>query len=95
MEKIRRLISSRLGACMAGAAGLLFLALVTVSQAATEPPKKGTGEQKPIQNQQLCPTTGAKGQCQVQIDCPGLKTPGKTTCKATIDCPAVPKNKQK
>ncbi len=48
---------------MAGAAGLLFLAMVTVSQAATEPPKTGTGEQKPIQNQQLCPAPGVKGQC--------------------------------
>ncbi len=94
MEKIRKLISSRMGALMAGTAGLLFLAMVTVSQAATEPPKTGTGEQKPIQNQQLCPAPGVKGQCKVEIECPALKTPGKTVCQATIDCPAAaPKKK--
>jgi hypothetical protein len=95
MEKIRRIISSRLGASMAGAAGLLFLAMVTVSQAANEPPKTGTGEQKPTQSQQMCPAPGAKGKCQVQIECPALKTPGQTVCKATIDCPAAPKKKEK
>ncbi len=77
------------------AAGLLFLAMVTVGQAATEPPKTGQAEQQPTQGQQMCPAPGAPGQCQVRIDCPPVKAPGKTVCRATIDCPPVPKKKQK
>jgi len=95
MGKMRKLINYRLGAWMGAAAGLLFLAMVAVGHAATEPPKTGEGEQKPIQGQQMCPTTGAKGICQVQIDCPAVKAPGKTVCRATIDCPPPPKKKQK
>ncbi len=80
---------------MGVAAGLLFLAMVTVGQAASEPQKAGKGEQKPTQGQQLCPPPGTKGQCLVQIDCPAVKAPGKTVCQATIDCPPVPEKKQK
>jgi hypothetical protein len=94
MGKMRRLINSRMGAWMGGGAGLLFLAMVTVGHAATEPPKTGQGEQKPAQGQHLCPPPGAQ-QCQVRIDCPPVKAPGKTVCRATFDCPPAPKKKQK
>jgi len=80
---------------MGVSAGLLFLAMVAVGHAATEPPKTGKVEQKATQGQQMCPAPGPQGQCQVQIDCPGLKVPGKTVCQATIDCPAPPKKKEK
>lgn len=76
-------------------AGLLFLAMVAVGHAATEPPKTGKVEQKATQGQQMCPTPGAQGQCEVRIDCPAIKVPGKTVCQATIDCPPVPKQKEK
>ncbi len=80
---------------MGVSAGLLFLAMVAVGHAATEPPKTGKVEQKATQGQQMCHTPGAQGQCQVRIDCPAIKAPGKTVCQATIDCPAAPKKKEK
>ncbi len=95
MGKIRILINSWLGPWMGVSAGMLFLAMVAVGHAATEPPKTAKGEQKPAQGQQVCPAPGAPGQCQVVIDCPAIKTPGKTVCQATIDCPAAPEKKPK
>lgn len=76
-------------------AGLLFLAMVAVGHAATEPPKPGKVEQKATQGQQTCPAPGTEGQCQARIDCPAIKAPGQTVCQATIDCPAAPKKKEK
>ena len=93
METMWKLANFRTGAWLGVALGLLLLAMVTVGQAASEPAKKGVGEQKPIQGQQLCPPPGAQGQCQVQIDCPPMKAPGQTTCQATIDCPPIPEKK--
>jgi hypothetical protein len=50
---------------------------------------------EPSQAQQMCPpqsttvTCGAST-CTVSVDCPAIKSPGKTVCQATIDCPAKP-----
>ena len=57
-------------------AGLVFLAAVTVGQAATEP-QKGKAVQQPTQGQQLCPATPGAGECKVVLDCPGGKATGK------------------
>ena len=43
MEKMRKLLNSRLGVLMGVATGLLFLAVVAVSHAAIEPQDKGKG----------------------------------------------------
>jgi hypothetical protein len=93
MEKMRKFINSRMGVLMGVATGLLFLAVVAVSHAATEPQNKGKGEKK-FTAQQLCPPVEAKEQCQVQ--CPPVKATGMTTndCPPVI-CPPVPEKKQK
>jgi hypothetical protein len=88
MQKMRKWVNTRLGACVGLIAGLVFLAAVTVSQAATEVQKGKTVEQ-PTQGQQLCPATPGAGPCKVVIDCPPGKSPGETTCKPTIDCPGT------
>ncbi len=56
---------------------------------------------EPIQTQQMCPpktpaATCGPSTCNVTIDCPAIKGPGKTVCQATIDCqPAKPAKPQK
>ena len=50
---------------------------------------------EPSQAQQMCPPqtptpTCEAGTCKVVIDCPAIKSEGKTVCQATIDCPAKP-----
>ncbi len=98
MQNLRKWAHTWLRAPVGVAAGLLCLATVTVSQAATELPK-GQAVEKPVQGQQLCPATPGAGPCKVVLDCPAVQAPGKTTCKATIDCPPVkpvkPKKKPK
>lgn len=86
MRNMRTWLHTWLGAFVAVAAAVLFLATVTVGYA-TEPPVKGKGEVKPAQGQQLCPATPGGGVCQVKIDCPPIKAPGQTVCTATVDCP--------
>ena len=88
MHNLRKWAHTWLGASVGVAAGLLCLVTVTVSQAATEPPK-GQAVEKPVQGQQLCPATPGAGPCKVVLDCPAVQAPGKTTCRATIDCPPV------
>jgi hypothetical protein len=89
MQKIRNWLSCRRGALVGAAAGLLWLAVVTLGQAATEPQGKGQGIEKPVQGQQLCPATPGAGVCQIKVECPPIEAPGKTACRATIDCPGV------
>ena len=55
---------------------------------------------EPSQAQQMCPPktpapTCEAGTCQVTIDCPAIKSPGKTVCQATIDCPVKPAKPEK
>jgi len=100
MEKLRKLINSRLGVLMGIVTGLLFLALVAGSHAATEPQEKGKAKQKSTQGQQLCSPVVAKEQSQAQLQCPPVKAPEKTACQTTIECPPVicppvPEKKQK
>jgi hypothetical protein len=100
MEKLRKLINSRLGVLMGVATGLLFLAVVAVSQAATEPQKQVTGEQKSTKGPQSCLPVVAKEQRQAQLECPPVKAPGKTAGQSTnecppVICPPVPEKKQK
>ena len=95
--KLRKLINSWLGVLMGVATGLLFLAVVAVSHAATEPQKKGKGEQK-FPAQQLCPSVEVKEQSQAQQNCLPVIAAGKTACQATNDCvpvtcPPVPEKK--
>jgi hypothetical protein len=97
MPNLRKRVYTWLGITVAVAAGLLFLAPVTVSSAATT---KGQAVEKPVQGQQLCPATPGAGPCKVILDCPAIRAPGKTSCQATIDCPPVkqpakPKKQQK
>lgn len=98
MQKIRNWMKSWRGAGVGVAAGLLCLAAVTVSHAATEP-EKGKTVVIPVQGQQLCPAGGGQA-CQIKIECPPINAPGKTICQATIDCPGTkdtvkPKKKPK
>ncbi len=83
---------------MGVATGLLFMAVVALSHAATEPQKKGKGEQKSAQGQQFCPPVVAKEQSQAQCDCLPVTASGKNACQATNVCPPVncpPEKKQK
>jgi hypothetical protein len=55
---------------------------------------------EPSQAQQMCPpqapvATCETSTCKVTIDCPAIKSEGKTTCQATIDCPAKPAKPEK
>jgi hypothetical protein len=55
---------------------------------------------EPSQGQQMCPPqsptpTCESSTCAVTIDCPAVKSPGKTVCQATIDCPAKPAKPEK
>ncbi len=80
MEKMRKLLNSRLGVLMGVATGLLFLAVVAVSHAATEPQDKGKGGRK-FTAQQLCQPVVSKEQCQ--HECPPVKVPEKNASQAT------------
>lgn len=96
MQKMRHWVNSRGGAWLGAVAGLLWLAMVTVGQAATETTGPGKAVEKPVQRQQLCDP--ASGTCRVKVECPPIKAPGKAACQTTIDCPAgkLPvKSKQK
>ena len=76
---------------MGVATGLLFMAVVALSHAATEPQKKGKGEQKSA-GQQFCPPVVAKEQSQAQ------RLPVTASGKTTNVCPPVncpPEKKQK
>jgi hypothetical protein len=88
MQRMRKLVKTRLGILMGLTAGLLFLAAVTGGHAATESQKPGKAVEQPTQGQQLCPATGT-GPCKVVLDCPPSKSPGKTNCQASIDCPGT------
>jgi hypothetical protein len=88
MQKMRKWVHTRLGAFVGVPAGLLFLAAVTMGQAATEP-QKGKAVEQSTQGQQICPATPGAGPCKVVLDCPPIQSPGKTTCQATIDCPGT------
>jgi hypothetical protein len=88
MQKIRTWLNSRLGVIVAGAAGLLGLAVVTLGQAATEPPK-GQGVEKTVQGKQLSPARPGVAACQIKVECPPLEGPGKAACQTAIDCPGV------
>jgi hypothetical protein len=87
MHKTRKWLNSWPGTLIGLTAGLWFLAAVTVGHAATQANKPGQPVQLTIQGQQLCPGTPGAGPCKILIDCPSLKTPGKTVSQATIDCP--------
>ena len=82
MGKMRRLIYSRLGVWMGGAAGLLFLATVAVGHAATKPPKTGRGSRSPFmasnsvlprdpKSSVKCGSTAPRGQRPGQDGLPG------------------------
>jgi hypothetical protein len=88
VQNTRKWLTSWLGTLLGVTAGLLFLAAVTVGQAATEANQPGQAVQVTIQGQQLCPGTPGAGPCKIVIDCPSIKTPGKAVCQTTIDCPA-------
>jgi hypothetical protein len=88
MQEMRKWVDSWLGTLVGVTAGLLFLAAVTTGYAASEAKKPGQAVQQPTQGQQLCPATGG-GPCKVVLDCPAIKSLGKTTCQATIDCPGT------
>lgn len=88
MQKMRKWVSTWLGASVGLTAGLLLLVAVTVSHAAAEP-QKATAVQQPVQGQQICPATPGGGTCKIVLDCPTVKNPGTTTCEATIDCPGT------
>jgi|GEM_PF-807879 len=94
LKKIRNVASSRLGACTGAILGLLLMAMLTMAQVPVKP-KQGECEQKPVQGQQVCPCPTAQSQCQVHIDCPPVKAPGKTVCQATIDCPPAKGEEEK
>jgi hypothetical protein len=88
MRKTREWVNNCLGVFVVVSVGVVFLATVTLSQAASVP-QKGKAVEQPTQGQQLCPATPGAGPCKVVLDCPPIKTPGKTTCQATIDCPGT------
>jgi len=71
------------------AAGLLCLATITASHAATDPQGKGKEVEKPVQAQQLCPAAACGETCQIKTECPPIKASGKAACQTTVDCPGV------
>jgi hypothetical protein len=93
MANMQKIAKSRPLTWMGAVLGLLIMVMPALGQTAAQPKKTGIEEVKPLAGQQMCPPV-TKGQCQMRIDCPPIKAPGKTVCQATIDCPPVKEKKQ-
>jgi hypothetical protein len=77
-----------------------FSLMATMTMAQAFAATKNMKCAEPSQAQQMCPPTTPTptcetGTCQVTIDCPAIKSEGKTLCQATIDCPAKPAKPEK
>ena len=83
MRKIKPCLGFPTGLFLVGLAILLYFSATALAQAPQAPTAKPEAAAKPTTPKAVCQT----GTCEVRIECPPIKTPGKTVCVATIDCP--------